>query len=83
MGKKINPDSAIIYQIKLDGQLGKEWSMWFNQWTLSVDEAAGKQVTTLTGAVPDQAALRGVLNRIWDLNLDVISVLRLPVVENS
>jgi hypothetical protein len=37
---------------------------------------SGDDITTLTGAVADQSALRGILTRLWDLNLDLISVNR-------
>jgi hypothetical protein len=38
---------------------------------------AGCLSTVLTGSLADQAALRGVLTRLWDLNLDIISVIRI------
>jgi hypothetical protein len=43
--------------------------------TITVELAGdGTPITALTGSVADQAALRGILNRLWDLNLTVISV---------
>ena len=59
-----------VYQIKVQGRLDESWSSWFNSMTI----AAEGDTTTLTGAVVDQAALRGILSRLWDLNLALISV---------
>ncbi len=64
-----------VYQIKLQGKLDASWSDWFDGMTLTFeDRGDGSFVTTLTGAVVDQAALHGLLSRISDLNLTLISV---------
>lgn len=64
----------MVYQIKVRGQLDDRWSDWFSGLTVAVEDAGVQPpVTTLTGSI-DQATLRGVLNRIWDLNLTLISV---------
>jgi hypothetical protein len=62
-----------IYVIKVEGQLDKSWSGWFSGLTVTYEDG----VSTLTGHVADQAALRGILSKIWDLNLILISVLRI------
>jgi hypothetical protein len=63
------------YQIIVEGELGVSWSEWLGDAVLeSHYQANGSQKTTILGAVPDQAALRGLLNKIWDLNLTLISV---------
>jgi hypothetical protein len=61
------------YRIKLNGRLDRKWSDWFDQMEISTE---GDQ-TILTGAVADQAALHGLLIRIRDLNLTLLSVERL------
>jgi hypothetical protein len=61
---------ASVYEIRLQGQLDPRWSDWFSGLTVSVDDG----LTTLTGPVTDQAVLRGILSKIWDLNLVLISV---------
>ncbi len=67
----------ITYQIKVQGKLDKDWSNWFKAMTVTFEYTNdASPVTTLTGPVADQAALRGILNRIWDLNLTVLSVTR-------
>ena len=71
----MNPETRQIYQITLKGALDPSWSDWLNGFEISTGTAAdGTCITMLTGVVPDQAALRGVLTRIWDLNLEVTSV---------
>lgn len=72
MANELNqPD---VYEIKIRGQLQAKWAGWLNgevkfQWTKS-----DSPNTTILLPVTDQAALRGVLNRIWDLNLSILSV---------
>jgi hypothetical protein len=61
-----------VYQIKVQGQLDERWSDWFDGLAVTI-ESENPPVTTLTGPA-DQSALRGMLNRIWDLNLILISV---------
>jgi hypothetical protein len=66
-----------VYQIKVQGRLDHRWSDWFSGLDIQVETDAEKPpVTTLTGAL-DQAGLRGVLSKIWDLNLSLFSVVRL------
>lgn len=65
-------DPSSVYQIRVQGRLEERWSDWFDNFTILGD---GNQ-TILTGPVADQAALRGLLNKIWDLNLTLISLER-------
>ena len=60
------------YQIRVRGKLDERWSDWFSDLAITTE---GESVTVLSGAV-DQSALRGILNKVWDLNLALISVLR-------
>jgi hypothetical protein len=72
MAEEHNADERLVYQIKLQGGLDDRWSDWFNGLTVVV-ESESPPITTLIG-LTDQAGLRGILNRIWDLNLRLISV---------
>ena len=64
-----------VYQIKVAGQLPEHWSDWFNDLAITRGAASdGVPITTLTGPVADQAALHGILNKIRDLNVKLISV---------
>ena len=59
------------YEIKIKGHLDPSWSEWFEGLKLTHLEGDG---TLLSGSLPDQAALHGLLERIRDLNLTLISV---------
>jgi hypothetical protein len=61
------------YEIKIKGRLDQPWSDWFAGLTLSHLEG---DETLLSGTLPDQAALHGLLERVRDLNLTLISVSR-------
>jgi hypothetical protein len=63
------------YRIQIEGQLDEDWSAWFDGLAIAVEG----NVSTLTAADLDQAALRGILCRLWDLNLVLISVIPLDV----
>jgi hypothetical protein len=62
------------YQIRLTGRLDAHWAAWFDGLTVS-QEADG--TTVISGPIADQAALHGVLQRIRDLGLPLVSVNRL------
>ena len=68
-------EDRTVYQIRVQGMLGEDWSGWFNGLAITL-ESENPPVTALTGKVVDQAGLRGILNKLWDLNLELISVLR-------
>jgi hypothetical protein len=63
-------EKSVIYQIRMQGRLDESWSGWFSGMAITLDG----DTTTLTGAVVDQSALRGILTKLWDLNLALISV---------
>jgi hypothetical protein len=60
----------IMYEIKVQGALDGSWSDWFNGMAIIYEDG----ITTLTGTVKDQSILRGMLTKIWDLNLTLISI---------
>lgn len=72
--QKWSSNQPDIYQIVLQGQLSSDWSDWFDGFTLTLNENGQ---TILIGPVPDQAALHGLLKRIRDLGLPLVSVSRL------
>jgi len=67
------------YRIKLKGRLDPKWSDWFDQMEISTE---GNE-TILTGSVVDQAALHGLLIRIRDLNLPLLSVERIEPIQQE
>ncbi len=72
---KSAPDLSepLAYQIRLKGQLGSEWTDWFEGLTITLEEDGE---TLLTGPVVDQAALHGLLKKIRDLGMPLVSVNR-------
>jgi hypothetical protein len=72
-------DSSEIYEIKIQGHLDIKWSEWF--YDMAITHAEG--VTTLCGPLPDQTVLHSVLDRIRDMNLQLISVNPIASVEQT
>lgn len=66
------------YEIRLQGRLDERWSTWFDGMTLTTetDTPAVGALTVLRGHVVDQAALHGLLGRLRDIGLPLISVRR-------
>jgi hypothetical protein len=62
------------YEIRLTGRLDAHWAAWFDGLTVS-DETDG--TTLICGPIADQAALHGVLQRVRDLGLPLVSVTRM------
>ena len=58
------------YEIRLEGHLAARWSAWFDGFTV----AAGADGTTVLTGVVDQAALHGVLRKVADLGMPLISI---------
>lgn len=71
MAEDQKKDTGKIYEIKLQGYLDTKWSEWLYSMTIT-HEPDG--VTTLCGSLPDQTVLHSVLDRIRDMNLQLISV---------
>jgi hypothetical protein len=72
--QKLTLDRPTTYQIKVPGHLDESWSEWDGRMTVTVEsESDGRPVTTLTGTI-DQAALHGLLRRLYSLGLPLISV---------
>lgn len=66
-----HPDEAGRYEIRIKGRLSSRWAAWFEPMTLT----AGRDGTTvIEGLVVDQAALHGLLRKVRDLGLPLISV---------
>jgi len=72
------PTTPPVYCISVHGRLDEAWGKWLSGLTIQIaEDEHGSCVTKLTGAIADQAALRGLLNQLWDWNLTLIAVRRL------
>jgi hypothetical protein len=75
--RKLGLDRPGTYEIKVPGRLEEGWSEWFEGMTITVEAGAGcPTITTLTGIVTDEAALQGLLDRVYSLGLRLLSVKR-------
>ena len=63
----------MVYQIRIKGHLGDQWTDWFGGLTIRLEEDGD---TILTGPVVDQAALYGLLKRVRDLGMPLVSIHR-------
>src|SRR5512136_379115 len=68
---KPDPSQSMVYQIRLKGHLGLQWTDWFEGLTITLEEDGD---TLLTGPVIDQAALHGLLKKVRDLGMPLVSV---------
>jgi len=75
MSDEVEPKPAasqpVVYEIRLKGHLGAQWTDWFEGLTITLEEDGH---TLLTGPVVDQAALHGLLKKVRDLGMPLISV---------
>ncbi len=70
----MEPERTKIYQVIVNGAIDPGWSDWLGDLELEVrTDPDGSCQTILTGNIHDQAALRGILAKIWDLNLELVS----------
>ena len=82
---KLTLHRPATYQIRVPGELDEGWTDWVGSMTITVDRLGdGSPLTTLTGVVTDQAALQGLLRRLYSLGLPLVSVVCLECgVEND
>jgi hypothetical protein len=77
MSRRLNsendPGQPLIYQIRIKGHLGREWTDWFEGLTITLEDNGD---TLLTGLVADQAALHGLLKKVRDVGMPLVSVNR-------
>jgi len=72
-----------IYEIQVQGALDQGWKEWFDELAVTTSSSGEQPVTTIRGPVADQAALRGIVCKLWDLNLTLLSVHRVKAVDKG
>jgi hypothetical protein len=71
---KTGPTQPMIYQIRIEGHLGHQWKDWFSGLGIDLEDTGE---TLLTGPVVDQSALFGLLKKVRDLGMPLLSVNRI------
>ena len=76
--------NAAIYKIVVQGELNAEWPIQSWGLQVNVQKVKGKKtITSLVGQINDQSALSGILNKLYDIHMTVISVNMLSEIENA
>jgi hypothetical protein len=68
----MDPSQPVVYQIKIKGQLNSQWTDCFEGLAITLEDNGD---TVLTGPVVDQAALHGLLKKVRDLGMPLVSVI--------
>jgi hypothetical protein len=76
LNRNPNEGRPALYQIRIKGHLGPEWSDWFGGLTVTLE---ANDETLLCGPVVDQAALHGLLKKVRDLGMPLLSVNRVEL----
>lgn len=76
--RKADSSQPLLYEIRLKGQLGSQWADWFEGLTVTLETDGN---TLLSGPVADQAGLHGLLKKVRDLGMQLISVIQVPLNE--
>jgi len=70
-GPERGSDRPVVYQIRIKGHLGRQWTDWFDGLSILLEDDGN---TLLSGPVVDQAALHGILKKVRDLGMPLLSV---------
>jgi hypothetical protein len=68
---KTDPNEPLVYQIRIEGHLGHQWTDWFGGLSITLEDSGH---TLLTGLVADQAELHGLLKKVRDLGMPLLLV---------
>jgi hypothetical protein len=78
MSPKLSLDQPNAYHIRVQGVLDESWATYFDEMLVEQEMMAdGSPVTCLTGCLPDQAAVQGVLQKLYNLGFSLLSVERI------
>ena len=71
LSSEIDSSQPILYQIRIEGHLGRQWTDWFGGLAITPEDNGD---TLLSGPVVDQAALHGLLRKVRDLGMPLLSI---------
>ncbi len=71
-----DPSQPIVYQIRIKGHLSIQWADWFGGLNITLEDNGD---TLVTGPVIDQAALHGLLRKVRDLGMPLLSIMRMDL----
>jgi hypothetical protein len=71
LNPKNEPDQPLVYQFRIKGHLGPQWADWFPGLSIALEDNGD---TLLTGPVTDQSSLHGLLKKVRDLGMPLVSV---------
>ena len=71
LNSEIDPSQPMVYQIRIKSHLGRQWTDWFEGLAITLEDNGE---TLLTGQVVDQAALHGLLKKVRDVGMPLLSV---------
>ncbi len=71
INEEIDPGQPMVYQIRINGHLSHQWTDWFEGLAITLEDNGE---TLLNGPVIDQAALHGLLKKVRDLGMPLVSV---------
>jgi hypothetical protein len=73
-------NQPLVYQIRIKGHVSPQWTDWFEGLAITLEESGD---TLLTGEVADQAALHGLLKKVRDLGMPLLSVNPINLIHSS
>lgn len=82
--KKLRLDQQATYEIQVQGRLDAGWSDWFDDMTITAESGDDvPAITTLIGLVADQAALQGLIQKLYTLGLPLLQIKRMEANESA
>ena len=79
LNSKTDAQKPVLYEIRIEGHLGSQWANWFGDAHITLEEDGN---TRLACPVIDQAALFGLLKKVRDLGMSLVSVIRVGSVQS-
>ncbi len=72
--KHLGMDASATYLVRVEGAIGARWGDWFSGLTITLHDDEGSVTSTLNGVLADQAALQGLLQKLYSLGFPLLEV---------